>query len=327
MINLVKFGNSKIYSRFIICTLFHKNLRFFHIEHLNQRSLIKVSGEHSFDFLQGLITNDINKLRYSTSIYSMFLNAQGRVLFECIMLNDGAGNILLDCDTNIVAPLINHMKLYKVRRKVSFESLNSFKIYVAFSPYSNSQESSITSSNTTYETFFKTLNLPPKISITYPDPRLSLLGWRIIVPVSFYSDSFTSDIPFDQSFLAHRYKLGVGEGVNDFFRGKSLPLEANCDYLNGVDFQKGCYIGQELTARTYHTGVIRKRFMPLHFDSEVIIERNSTISNENGKNCGKVINIQGNYGIGILRIADALNSKFLSTRNLNLITYKPDWWS
>ncbi|CAH1400617.1 unnamed protein product [Nezara viridula] len=96
------------------------------------------------------------------------------------------------------------------------------------------------------------------------DPRWMEVGeWQ-------REDDKIPDLPRGDLYTLCRYKLGIGEGINELLFGQSFPLEMNCDYLNGVSFNKGCYIGQELTARTFHTGVIRKRLMPLLFESEAL---------------------------------------------------------
>ena len=97
----------------------------------------------------------------------------------------------------------------------------------------------------------------------FGDPRLEELGWRVLLgPEAEVETKYNIDIVEESEYKAFLYSLGVGEGAVDFPTGNSFPLESNGDYLHGISFQKGCYIGQELTARTHHTGVIRKRLMP-----------------------------------------------------------------
>ena len=107
---------------------------------------------------------------------------------------------------------------------------------------------------------------------------------------------------------------------------KCLPLEANADYLHGVSFHKGCYIGQELTARTFHTGVIRKRYMPLLFDDSGEVDITADIVNEKGKNVGKVRGIDGSHGIGLLRISECLSAETLKIGTVSVKTHRPEWW-
>ncbi|XP_011500948.1 PREDICTED: putative transferase CAF17 homolog, mitochondrial isoform X2 [Ceratosolen solmsi marchali] len=128
--------------------------------------------------------------------------------------------------------------------------------------------------------------------------------------------------------LSFRYKLGIGEGVQDLLFGVSFPLEINCDYLHGLSFHKGCYIGQELTARTHHTGVIRKRLMPLIFNNinGKNFEYDEKIINDNGNIVGKIRGYVGTVGLGLMRIGETIASKTLFVKGCTLKIVKPQWW-
>lgn len=314
-------------------TLLNITRRLLHAESLSNRSLVKVSGEGIHEFLQGIITNDIYHLMNVPSIYTMFLNVQGRVLFDGIIYKNDDQSCLIDCDSQIVKLLINHLKLYKVRRKIELEPLN-FRVWAIFDNCTDLEKLKFADIENLYiDSKHRTAlylddkeqNLPER-TIVSRDPRLKYLGDRIILPVNASLVDYASVTQVEGGFQRHRFRLGVGEGVDDFERGKCLPLEANVDYLHGVSFQKGCYIGQELTARTYHTGVIRKRFMPLIYEENVNIKKNDSITNEKGKNVGKVINACKGYGIGLMRIAEALDAQSLKVNQNNVQTFKPGWW-
>merc|ERR1712141_754644 len=114
------------------------------------------------------------------------------------------------------------------------------------------------------------------------------------------------------SYTGLKYRLGVGESPYEIIPGKALPLESNADYLHGVSFHKGCYIGQELTARTHHTGVVRKRIMPLIVDNPQGVSLQTELNIEiekSKKSVGKLKNIINNYGIGLMRIEDCLKAQ------------------
>ncbi|RXG73302.1 putative transferase CAF17-like protein, mitochondrial [Armadillidium vulgare] len=247
----------------------------------------------------------------------MFLNVQGRVLFDAFISKSDSESYVIECDSQIVDSLINHLKLYKVRRKLNFEKLDSLRVWALFNDDVDLSTIEDDDFHNWYfnpkleSTTFKKIQDIPKESKLFRDPRLAYLGHRIILP-----DLFTK----------FRHKLGVGEGAEDLPRGKYLPLEANCDYLHGVSFQKGCYIGQELTARTYHTGVIRRRFMPIVLDSETPVEQDAAIVNEKGKSVGKYINSVGKYGIASFRINDALKASSLKVGSITVKVEKPGWW-
>ncbi|CAG4931716.1 unnamed protein product [Parnassius apollo] len=180
-------------------------------------------------------------------------------------------------------------------------------------------------------------NIEEKGVHIYKDPRLVELGYRIISPVSLNEsqliDIFGSNLSISNSedgYKYLRYKLGVGEGADDLPPATSFPLEANCDYLHGVSFHKGCYIGQELTARVHHTGVVRKRIMPLKFTKEIkdSIEKDTIVnSSDNPKlNLGKLKGTVHNYGLGLMRIKEALDAKILKVGDYEAEVLKPSWW-
>ncbi|XP_063991653.1 putative transferase CAF17 homolog, mitochondrial isoform X2 [Diachasmimorpha longicaudata] len=132
----------------------------------------------------------------------------------------------------------------------------------------------------------------------------------------------------EMNYREFRYRLGIGEGMQDLPPGKAFPLEVNCDYLHGVSFHKGCYIGQELTARTHHTGVVRKRLMPLVFEGTPAgrIEVDENILDGGGKAVGKLKGIQGKFGLGLMRIAEAVGGGELRVGGIGVKVVKPCWW-
>lgn len=286
---------------------------------LRSRGLLKVAGEDASVFLQGLITNDMKHFEEGAkSMYAMFLNNKGRVLFDTLIHKWGTEeSFLLECDNKLTELLQKHLKIYKLKRKVSIEDVNKdFSVFA-----------------------LTCLNAPnlsdDKINI-YKDPRLSDLGYRVISHVdvkgSEVAQSMGKDVTEsnEESYQYLRYKLGVSEGADDLPPGTSFPLEANCDYLHGVSFHKGCYIGQELTARVHHTGVVRKRIMPIKFIEPIskTIEKDSVISaSDNPKsNLGKLKGVVRNYGIGLVRIKEALDAKTLNVRSYSAEALKPAWW-
>merc|ERR1719244_1227905 len=146
------------------------------------------------------------------------------------------------------------------------------------------------------------------ILIACRDPRLKDLGWRLISGKGFDVSEALGGGAISRPLIEYReqrYKLGVAEGINDLEPGKTFPLESNLVFLNGISFSKGCYLGQELTARTHHTGVIRKRIMPLIVDNpeNLSIETELNLENETTKkSVGKFKGCVNNYGIGLMRI-------------------------
>lgn len=314
------------------------------VEFLKDRKLIRVSGCESRDLLQGLITNDIRHLDRSIgSMYAMFLNNKGRVLYDVIFYKTEDNDaFLLECDRGASQALQKHLKIYKLRRKVDIVEENDFNVFAVFNPASVIHRKQMNKEN--LEGLIVPCNLlnnmlPDDSSMSYEnliifkDPRIGTLGSRIIAPKSCDVVSKISKVlPVEQkpdpnhTYKWFRYSFGIGEGIKDLPPGESFPLEANCDYLHGVSFHKGCYIGQELTARTHHTGVVRKRYMPLFFTkipTESSQER--SIEHEN-KKLGKLRGIENNVGLALLRIADALKPDEFNVGNGKARTEKPIWW-
>merc|ERR1719266_1315628 len=124
-----------------------------------------------------------------------------------------------------------------------------------------------------------------------------------------------------------RYRQGIPEGSLEIPPGKCTPLEYNIEYMHGVSFHKGCYIGQELTARTHHTGVIRKRILPLTLSQPVSEEDlEQGLKNVDGKSAGKVVAVEGNLGLGVVRLKEGLDNPTITLGKAEVTVRKPSWW-
>ncbi|XP_028040771.1 putative transferase CAF17 homolog, mitochondrial [Bombyx mandarina] len=311
--------------------LFTKSLqkqfsRYSHVENpilypLESRKLLNIAGKDAGVYLQGLITNDMRHFEEgASSIYAMFLNTKGRVLYDVLIHKwNTDDSFLLECDKNVISHIQKHLKMYKLKRLVEITDLsNEYKIHAL-----------VPNLNIGVVTPTHNVNI-------YKDPRLPELGMRIISPMSITHSELikipTKDIQIknsEEGYKCLRYKLGVSEGSEDLPPGVTFPLEVNCDYLHGVSFHKGCYIGQELTARVHHTGVVRKRIMPIKFTQAVdSLDKDSTINaSENPKSTiGKLKGYIQNYGLGLIRVKEALEAKSLVIGSYTAEVLKPTWW-
>lgn len=297
------------------------------LEPLVHRELVRVSGSEVVSFLQGLTTNDMRMLESPAipSMFTMFLNKAGRVMYDAIIYRTpDPQTVLIECDKDVSNDLRRHLKLYRVRRKIQIDEVaDEFKLWVMFGGNRMVSEN---------------LKLDSKYNIQIiPDPRLSDLGLRLLTP----SDITHADLSKlyknikeivvesannDCTYLDHRYELGVAEGVVDLQPGKQFPLEANCDLLNGVSFNKGCYIGQELTARVHHTGVIRKRHMPIQLIDPLTEESTKIIRKEDGTKVGNVLGSTAKRAIGLLRVEQVLKCKELFIDGKVCHAGMPQWW-
>ncbi|XP_059053367.1 putative transferase CAF17 homolog, mitochondrial [Achroia grisella] len=317
--------NKIIYKRYFIKQIFRhvhtQNSRILYP--LESKKLLKINGNDAPVFLQGLITNDMRHFEEGArSMYAMFLNNKGRVLYDTLIhkwVNDA---FMIECDKNVHSMLQRHLKLYKLKRLVDIEDVSDqFRIWALISPI---------------EKIDTQIEYKSKIDI-YKDPRLSDLGYRVVSSKSINEtqivDILGNDVKIDydeNGYKYLRYSLGVSEGAKDLPPGMCFPLEVNCDYLHGVSFHKGCYIGQELTARVYHTGVIRKRIMPLKFNNKIndSLEQDTviTLSGQTKSNIGKLKSYIWDYGLGLVRIKEALDVKVVRVGKHTAEIIKPVWW-
>ncbi|KAG8245738.1 Iron-sulfur clusters incorporation protein [Homalodisca vitripennis] len=324
-------------------------------ELLKTRGLVRVSGgDDVLPFLQGIVTNDMRHLQENgKSLFSMFLNTKGRVLYDSIIYKTNEENTyFVECDSQGLSDLVRHLKMYRVRRKINIDSIdNEYKVWALFNPISIEISTNTINSLKQEQIVPCTLpNLEDKAGLTflndlvldsalvYADPRLSSLGSRVIAPdgenivdaVQKAGVKVETSSPY--SYRMFRYRLGVGEGTEELPIGKCFPLEVNCDYLHGVSFHKGCYIGQELTARTHHTGVVRKRLMPLLLESEVtsgnfpVDTPIEAAAGDRKTAIGKLRGVEKNCALGLMRIAEALEVHKLKVRNIEGETVRPFWW-
>ncbi|NXU53006.1 CAF17 transferase, partial [Turnix velox] len=231
-------------------------------------------------------------------------------------------HILLECDGSVLEAIQKHLKLYKIRRKVNITPCLDLSLWAVVP---GEQAGDISAS------------LPKSAAaqalVLTPDPRTEVMGWRLITKKGTNPSEIIpgSQIGNIQDYHRHRYKQGIPEGVKDLPPGVALPLESNLAYMNGISFTKGCYIGQELTARTHHMGVIRKRLLPVHFSSplpEDSIPEGAEIFTESGKPAGKFRVGGGELGLALLRLAHINEPLCLNIGGdkVKLTADTPKWW-
>eukprot|EP01006_Ploeotia_vitrea_P023338 TRINITY_DN55776_c0_g1_i1.p1 TRINITY_DN55776_c0_g1~~TRINITY_DN55776_c0_g1_i1.p1 ORF type:complete len:432 (-),score=160.81 TRINITY_DN55776_c0_g1_i1:59-1234(-) len=220
-----------------------------------REGVLAASGDDARRFLQGLVTNDMSRLDgQHAAMYCAFLTPQGRVLVDgFIAQRDDA--FLVQAKQSVVALLQRHLKMYRLRAKVQIDEA--------------SEETRVFAVMTTGDVDECCAQLREKnpAATVFVDPRTPALGVRVLLPASEklnVMDEFER-VPASV-YEALRLLHGVPEGPQDMPPQKAFPLESNLDWLNGVAFDKGCYLGQELTARTHFQGAIRKRLMPVHLD-------------------------------------------------------------
>lgn len=207
---------------------------------LLERSVVAVAGEDARVFLQGLVTCDMNKVAPGAPAFGALLSPQGKILFDFIVV-EHAGRFLLDAPRALGADLLKRLGFYKLRAKVSLADLSSGEdgLCVVALPGAHAPA--------------------PASAIVYPDPRAAALGERAILPAR--DAAFARDAA--AAYERVRIAAGVPLGGADFPYGDVFPHDVNMDLLNGVDFAKGCYVGQEVVSRMHHRGLVRRRVTPV----------------------------------------------------------------
>ena len=282
---------------------------------LECRALIQIIGEDARTFLQGLVSSDVEKISAERAIYGAFLTPQGKYLHD-FFATDIEQSLYLDCEASRIDDFYKRLRMYKLRSKVSLEITNAFQVFVIFG-----------------EGVLQPLGLPElpgaaksfQGGIVYTDPRLSLAGARCILPRSA-GDTFTK-FGFSEAvkndYDRHRISLGLPDSSRDMEVEKSILLENGFEELNGVDFNKGCYMGQELTARTKYRGLVKKRLMPVIIDG--VVSSPGLVIFQNCKGVGELRSVCGDIGMALIRLEALEKDAPLTAGDARIVPKKPSW--
>ena len=259
------------------------------ITRLIDRGVIRIGGEEARDFLQNLVTNNMDAVTPERAGYGALLTPQGKIIcdFLIVALPDAdadGGGFLLDTPLLQTPDLMKRLKLYKLRAKVTLEDLTERSAVLASADGAP---------------------LPAEVGVVYTDPRLPALGQRAIVDAAG-ADDLVDAVP--EAWHARRVGLGVPAGGRDFPYGDTFPHEALLDQLDGVSFRKGCYIGQEVVSRMQHRGTARTRIVPVVFEGGIATETGAPATAA-GKPLGTIGSTAGDKALALLRLdrlADAL---------------------
>jgi folate-binding protein YgfZ len=265
---------------------------------LDDRAVVAVSGPEASGFLQGLITNDAESLPEGSAAYAALLTPQGKILFDFVIARR-AGEFLLDCAADVANALVKRLLLYRLRSKVVIERRDDMAVLAAWNDTA----------------------LPDP---DFPDPRLTALGRRSIIS----RNSLPSDAVGAEFYLAHRLDCGVPEGA-DFAPDKIFALDAGLEELHGVSFDKGCYVGQELTARMKHRGTARKRVLPVATIDGSALAAPETPVGAGTCDLGAIVSAYGARGFALIRLdrlAENETSELQAAGTRVRIT-KPAWLS
>ena len=198
------------------------------------RNLIRASGPDARGFLQNILTQDLDKLDAQGVLYAALLSPQGKVIADMMLWAEPDGGVLIEADPARGADLLRRLSIYKLRVNATLEDVSAnYSVLISDAPFDAAR----------------------------PDPRLEALGWRAIVPHGDHADGAAA-------YDATRLKLGVPDLARDAAPDEVFAGEALLDELNGVDFKKGCFTGQENVSRMKRRATTRKKFCPISFDGE-----------------------------------------------------------
>jgi len=261
--------------------------------HLHDRAIIALAGAEARSFLQGLITNDIDRLAPGAALYAALLTPQGKIVCD-FLISEGDGALLLDCAAEATEALLKKLRLYRLRSKIEIELRPQLGVYVG---------------------------LRAKPAVSFPDPRLAELGPRAVAAVA----EMPAGLAGPGAYHAQRLALGVPEG-RDFGSDKIFALDAGLDELHAVAFDKGCYVGQELTARMKHRGTARKRLLAVASADGAPLAAGAELR-ANGHVLGEITSAYGSRGfaqVRLDRLAEA-NDAPVDVDGAHVIVTKQDW--
>lgn len=260
---------------------------------LPDRGVIKVAGEDARNFLNGLITTDVDRLKPGLGRFGALLTPQGKIIVDFLITEAPAGHgggFLIDCPKALADGLATKLKFYKLRAKVTVDNLSDdLGVLAAWDGQ---------------------LAIQP--DLCFADPRNEHLGTRILIPEDLkqkLSDLIGAELVDAADYEAHRIALGVPRGGLDFMYSDAFPHETNMDRLAGVDFDKGCYVGQEVVSRMQHRGTARTRSVKVLLEDSSPEAGVSVMAGD--KSVGTMGSSAQGKGIALVRIdrvADALDA-------------------
>jgi folate-binding protein YgfZ len=278
---------------------------------LPDRGVVKVAGDDARKFLNGLVTSDVAKVTPAAASFTALLTPQGKIIVDFILAEapgaDGGG-FFLDCPRALAATLMQRLNFYKLRAKVIVEDLSDILGVLAVWDGSATTE----------------------YGLCYHDPRLAALGLRCMLPPHLSGEAAAdlgAEFVDPAAYEVHRITLGVPRGGLDFTYGDAFPHESDMDQLGGVDFDKGCFVGQEVVSRIEHRGTARSRVVPVAFDG--FAPEGGTPVSAGGKTLGTFGSGAEGRGLALLRldrVGDAIAAgESLVAGGVEIRLIKPAW--
>ena len=285
---------------------------------LDDRAILYVNGEDAKEFLQNLISNDVNKVSDTNSCFTSLLSPQGKFLFEFIIIKHKSGYII-DCEKPQADGLFKQLSIYKLRSKVEILNLSNEFVVAAFS-------------HEKFLTFDEAQDVPGftlkyREDPIFLDPRNRQLGARLIINLEkLYLSLKKLELQDSKlhDYYSYCHKLGIVPKDLNKLQNKLFGIECNYEELNGIDFKKGCYVGQENTARIKLKNKLSKRLLPINSVQGELTEGESIYYN--GNEIGKVL-IDKEYPFALIKFRDVNLSENINfnTKEASIKIEKPDW--
>jgi tRNA-modifying protein YgfZ len=278
---------------------------------LPDRGVVKVVGDGARSFLHGLVTADVLNLQPGAARFCALLTPQGKIVVDFILTEAPAadgGGFFLDVPRALAATLVEKLNLYKLRAKLIIEDLSEvLGVMAAWDGTGATQ-----------------------YGLCYADPRLSALGLRIMLPphlAAAAAGDLGAELVDASKYETHRIALGVPRGGLDFSYGDSFPHETDMDQLGGVDFAKGCYVGQEVVSRIEHRGTARARIVPISYAGAAPEAGTTVLAGE--RQVGVMGSAAAGHGLALLRldrVGEALShGEALAAGCVPIRLVKPGW--
>jgi folate-binding protein YgfZ len=257
---------------------------------LPDRGVVKISGEDARNFLNGLVTTDVTLVRPGLARFGALLTPQGKIVADFLITEAPAGHgggFLIDAPRALAKGLADKLGFYKLRAKVTVENLSDSLGVMAIWDGEPST----------------------RPDLTFADPRDNALGWRILIPEELapkVADLLSAELTDSAAYDAHRIATGVPRGGLDFMYGDAFPHETNMDRLHGVDFDKGCYVGQEVVSRMQHRGTARTRTVRVVLEGAAPEAGTPVLAGD--KPVGTMGSSAGGNGLALLRTDRAIDA-------------------
>jgi folate-binding protein YgfZ len=278
---------------------------------LPDRGVVKVTGETARTFLNGLLTSDIGKVTPQRAAYAALLTPQGKIIIDGIVAeapSEDGGGFFIDVPRALAKTFVDRLNFYKLRAKVMNEDLSeTLGVLAAWDGDGDTE-----------------------YGLCFRDPRLAALGLRVMLPPHLAKETAAdlgATLVDAGEYEAHRIALGVPRGGMDFTYSDAFPHEADMDQLGGVDFQKGCYVGQEIVSRMEHRGTARTRIVAADYHGAAPMTGVPVVAGD--KEIGMFGSAAGGKGLALLRLdraGDALAAGHsLVAGGIPIALRKPDW--